>query len=138
MTPFASRPARPVFGALIAAALTAASPALAHAENSATAEPSMAGMAMPDHAAMGSQTQTPPTPAPEGDSQPMDMAGMNMGATTTGMTMTGALGGYPMSREASGTSWQPDASPHAGVESHIGDWTVMTHALFTAVSDHQG
>ena len=28
------------------------------------------------------------------------------------MAMTGALGSYPMSRDASGTSWQPDVSPH--------------------------
>jgi hypothetical protein len=28
--------------------------------------------------------------------------------------MTGALGVYPMSREASGTAWQPDASIHGG------------------------
>ena len=27
--------------------------------------------------------------------------------------MTGALGRYPMTREASGTAWQPDASEHA-------------------------
>src|SRR5215813_4091779 len=27
----------------------------------------------------------------------------------------GALGGYPMTRESSGTSWQPDSSPHEGI-----------------------
>ena len=32
--------------------------------------------------------------------------------------MTGALGPYPMSREASGTAWQPDASRHGGVHAH--------------------
>ena len=29
------------------------------------------------------------------------------------MTMEGALGAYPMSRDASGTAWQPDATAHA-------------------------
>ena len=27
--------------------------------------------------------------------------------------MSGALGDYPMARDASGTSWQPDSTPHA-------------------------
>ena len=30
------------------------------------------------------------------------------------MAMTGALGAYPMQREASGTAWQPDARNTAG------------------------
>ena len=42
--------------------------------------------------------------------------------------MTGALGPYAMSREASGTAWQPDASPHRGVHVMAGDWMVMGHA----------
>src|SRR5258705_11165266 len=29
--------------------------------------------------------------------------------------MKGMYGSYPMTREASGTAWQPDSSPHAGV-----------------------
>lgn len=35
--------------------------------------------------------------------------------------MTGALGPYPMSREASGTAWQPDSSVHGGVHASAGD-----------------
>ena len=31
------------------------------------------------------------------------------------MSMTGMYGPYAMSREASGTSWQPDAAGHHGV-----------------------
>ena len=31
--------------------------------------------------------------------------------------MVGALGPYPMGREASGTAWQPDASRHGGLMS---------------------
>ena len=56
----------------------------------------------------------------------------------SGMVMTGAFGRYPMTREASGTSWQPDASPHEGVTSVAGAWMVMTHATLNAVYDAQG
>ena len=31
-----------------------------------------------------------------------------------GMAMHGALGGYAMNRESSGTSWQPDLGPSMG------------------------
>ena len=57
------------------------------------------------------------------------------------MTMTGALGPWDMSREASGTAWQPDASIHGGVHGTAGDgrWTTMTHALLTlAYTDQSG
>lgn len=48
------------------------------------------------------------------------------------------LGPYPMMREASGTSWQPDSSPHEGVHAMYGDWMVMSHALINGVYDNQG
>lgn len=48
-------------------------------------------------------------------------------------SMTGALGPYPMTREASGTSWRPDAAAHAGVHSQSGDWMLMTHATLNGV-----
>jgi len=51
--------------------------------------------------------------------------------------MTGALGAYPMSREASGTAWQPDASTHGGLHATAGDWTLMGHLTLTAVYDWQ-
>jgi hypothetical protein len=70
-----------------------------------------------------------------------DMQGMQMGmaesAARRPMAMTGALGPYAMSREASGTSWQPDASPHAGIHVMAGDWMLMGHALLNAVYDRQ-
>src|SRR5262249_4271929 len=55
-----------------------------------------------------------------------------------GMVMKGLLGPYPMTREASGTSWQPDATPHDGVHAAYGDWMVMWHGLINGVYDHQG
>ncbi|MGE4061733.1 MAG: hypothetical protein AB7E79_00025 [Rhodospirillaceae bacterium] len=53
------------------------------------------------------------------------------------MSMTGALGPYSMNREASGTSWQPDASaPMAHTMS--GDWMFMTHAILNGAYSTQG
>jgi hypothetical protein len=37
-------------------------------------------------------------------------------------SMPGALGVYPMSRDGSGTSWQPEAVPMAGLHEMQGPW----------------
>jgi len=39
-----------------------------------------------------------------------------------GHEMQGLFGPYPMSREASGTSWQPEDAPHEGVHWSSGAW----------------
>jgi len=62
-----------------------------------------------------------------------DMSAMDHGSAD----MTGALGGYAMGREASGTAWQPDASSHGGVHVMSGDWMLMGHALVNGVYDWQ-
>ena len=49
----------------------------------------------------------------------------------------GALGLYPMSREASGTAWQPDSSVHGGVHASAGDWMLMGHVVLNLVYDRQ-
>jgi hypothetical protein len=70
----------------------------------------------------------------------MDQSQMQMGehAGHPGHTrMTGALGPYPMTRESSGTAWQPDASEHGGLHVMSGDWTLMAHGLLNLVYDHQ-
>ncbi|THD79368.1 MAG: hypothetical protein E7812_09865 [Phenylobacterium sp.] len=64
-----------------------------------------------------------------------DMAGMDMSRPHG---MTGALGGYAMTRDASGTAWQPDASEHAGIHIMRGEWMFMVHALANGVYDWQG
>ena len=38
-----------------------------------------------------------------------------------------------MSRDASGTSWQPDAAEHNGVHATAGDWMLMGHLMLTGV-----
>lgn len=62
----------------------------------------------------------------------MDMPGMDMS-----VPMTGALGPYAMTREASGTSWQPDAVPHDAFHDQLGGWELMGHALLDGVYDSQ-
>lgn len=54
------------------------------------------------------------------------------------MAMEGALGGYPMTREASGTAWQPDAAPMHGYHTMAGDWRVMLHGYADLAWDRQG
>jgi hypothetical protein len=76
------------------------------------------------------------TPAATASAMPgMDMshgmAGMDMSAMVSG------LGAYPMTRDGSGTSWQPDASRHDGLRWNPGGWMVMAHALFNGVYDSQ-
>jgi hypothetical protein len=66
----------------------------------------------------------------------MDMAGMH-DMPGMEMPMTGLFGGYPMSRDASGTSWQPDAAEHQGIHAMMGDWSLMGHAMLTGVYDSQ-
>jgi hypothetical protein len=65
-----------------------------------------------------------------------DMAGMN--GADHAMPMTGLLGAYAMTREASGTSWQPDSSPMDGLHLTAGSWAVMVHGFSTLVQDDQG
>jgi len=50
----------------------------------------------------------------------------------------GLLGPYSMTRDASGTSWQPDAAPHEGLHLELGGWQTMLHGYMTGVFDHQG
>jgi hypothetical protein len=76
-----------------------------------------------------------------------DMPGMQHGAAgspAAGDSMAdmswmskGALGSYPMTREASGTAWQPDTAEHAGVHVMRGDWMFMGHATLNGVYDRQ-
>jgi hypothetical protein len=53
------------------------------------------------------------------------------------MPMTSPLGSWPMSRDASGTAWQPDVSEHGGLHRQAGDWSLMGHAVLNVVYDTQ-
>ena len=52
--------------------------------------------------------------------------------------MLGLYGDYPSNREASGTSWQPESSPHQGIHATYGDWMTMTHGFVNLIYDKQG
>jgi hypothetical protein len=89
---------------------------------------------------MPKATATPPQPAQPIGSSRMDDGKMAMpmgGRNDHQMAMIGALGSYPMTRESSGTAWQPDASEHIGLQVMSGDWTLMAHGVLNLVSDHQ-
>lgn len=53
-------------------------------------------------------------------------------------SMKAMLGPYSMSREASGTSWQPDSTPHEGIHFMQGEWMGMVHGFADVVYDDQG
>jgi hypothetical protein len=86
------------------------------------------GQAMPDMPGMDHSKMAAEKPA-------HDMAGME--GMDMSQPMTGAFGPYAMSREASGTSWQPDASVHEGLHITQGPWRVMFHGLLNGVYDKQ-
>lgn len=74
---------------------------------------------------------------------PMDMPGMTMtdaaeSKDATSMPMQGMLGRYPMTRESSGTAWQPDSSPMRGAMFGAGGWSLMAEGQVTLVHDDQG
>lgn len=56
----------------------------------------------------------------------MDMSSMNMSFAV-----------IPMSRDASGTAWQPDDTPMYGHHLMTGDWSLMAHYNVFAGYDHQ-
>lgn len=51
----------------------------------------------------------------------------------------GQLGSYSMTRDASGTAWQPDSSPMSGHHFASGGWQFMTHGFINAIyADESG
>ena len=95
----------------------------------------MPGMAMPPAAPATPAASAPAVPPPVARNAMagMDMAGMDRG----GHAMVAGLGPYPMTREASGTSWQSDNSTHEGVHLTAGRWQFMLHATLNGVYDNQ-
>jgi hypothetical protein len=82
------------------------------------------------------QTNGPPTSGAMGDMAGMDMSHMDMPGMDMG-AMNSGLGSYPMTRDASGSSWQPDASRHEGLHWTADGWRLMAHALIDGVYDDQ-
>lgn len=94
--------------------------------------------------------ETPAAEAPPPITAPMTMPMSDDGMDTKmhgdhgahgdhgGMQMKGLFGAYGMNRDASGTSWQPDAAPHDATHIMKGDWTLMGHLVLNGVYDWQG
>lgn len=127
--------------ALIASAILIAPSAMAQVTDHSTHE----GHAPPAE-------QTPAKPAetkPAEDHSQMDHSKMDHGqmdhssmshgdmARDAGHTMSSAFGSYASTRDASGTSWVPDASTHGGVHTTAGDWMLMGHATLDGVYSWQ-
>ena len=101
------------------------------------AMPAMPGMdhTQMDHSRMAQPPASQDQAAPAAQDQSMaDMPGMDHMAHDMNV---GSLGGYPMTREGSGTSWQPDASVHEGLHIMSGPWMVMAHATLNGVYSWQ-
>jgi hypothetical protein len=60
------------------------------------------------------------------------------GSDLPGASMPALFGPYTMTREASGTSWQPDSTPMSGLMYVGGEWMTMWHGLANLIYDHQG
>ncbi|HEU4764328.1 MAG TPA: hypothetical protein VFT93_01615, partial [Candidatus Eisenbacteria bacterium] len=119
--------------ALLLCALAAVGPLLA-----APARAQMHHHAMPSDSTAAKRHAMPAdsmASMPMDDAMAMDHAG-HMGHG--GMEMEAMYGSYPMTREASGTSWQPDAARHQGLHAMRGAWMLMLHGFADLVVDDQG
>ena len=128
------------FLAAVALGALLATPAFAQQHDHGQHQPAPAAEEPVDHGQHGAQPSPAPQPAedhsqhgaPQGEAAAPTAA--HQGHDTG---MTGALGPYPMAREASGTAWQPDTSAHGGLHLTSGDWTLMGHGVLSLVYDHQ-
>jgi len=54
------------------------------------------------------------------------------------MAMSGFYGSYDLTREGSGTSWQPESTPMSGLMGTHGAWLGMADAFINVIYDDQG
>lgn len=117
-----------------AGALAASSQALAQDHAGHTPPPTDSSQDAGDH-----QDHSDHSPAPAGTTDPhaghQDHGDHAM--PPQDHVMSGALGGYPISREASGTSWQPDLARHGGMHGQAGGWMLMSHAELNLIHTDQ-
>ena len=122
----------------LAIALFAAAPGAAQHEHHPPAQPP-AEEPPPAH-----EHGAPPpaeTPPAEHEGHETGMEGMQghemHGQHEAGHAMPGMYGPYPMSREASGTAWQPESAPHTGLHLTRGPWELMAHGFVHLIYDDQ-
>jgi hypothetical protein len=112
--------------------LFAATAVVALAAAGYAAAQDMPGMSMPPEKPAPAQSADKPAEQPAAVAMSMGDVG-DVGDTG----MKSPFGAYAMSRDASGTSWQPEDTREGGVMVMSGDWMIMNHALITLVADHQ-
>jgi hypothetical protein len=78
----------------------------------------------------GEKTNAPDHDAPNRDSQGMDMPGMDMAPHP--------LPWKPSPHSASGTGWQPAATPDHSLMKTVGGWDLMAHGVVFADYNQQG
>lgn len=134
---------------LFTALLLAAAPALAQheghaghqpAEPTTTQEPPEGHAGHEEHGdAPAAESQDPEGHAGHGEHGETGMAPADpvQHEGHAGHEMPAMYGPYAMSRESSGTSWQPDSAPHQGVHFSRGAWDLMVHGQATLVYDDQ-
>jgi len=104
----------------------------AHGEHAKAAETPAPEPTAKQPEAHGEHTSKPPAGAGEPESHAAHAMPRQL------MPMLGFFGRYPMSREASGTSWQPEASPMHAEHRMRGDWMLMFHGFVHAIYSDQG
>ena len=105
-------------------------------------QPAPKSSAKPKASTKGSPAKPPPAhqhgTQPKEGMQGMDHEHMAMMGHGDNMAMSAMYGPYPMTREASGTSWQPDRAIHRGLHTMKGSWMLMLHGFTDLVLDDQG
>lgn len=148
-------------GALAATPALAHEPQPGHAHHETTPPVATPPAAAPAPAEESHEPLAIPPLAPEPhdhmamDHGTMDHGAMNHGAMNHGAMdhammgheghdhvhdmadLQGVQGAYPLTRDASGTSWQPDTSTHGGVMAMKDGSMLMGHAMFNGVYDWQ-
>jgi hypothetical protein len=117
----------------LSALATALAATFAHAQTAPAAPASSAGHQHHEGMQMDKSADSSAT-----DHKAMghDMSGMKS-MPAGDHAMQSALGPYPMTREGSGTSWLPDATPMMGLHITPGEWSVMAHGFVNAIYDKQ-
>jgi len=68
----------------------------------------------------------------------MEMGGMPMDSMQmSDRGSAGIFGSYPMTRDSSGTSWQPDDSTHGAWHGTAAEWLLMGHMMLWGIVDTQ-
>ena len=136
----------------LAACLVAPSPAAAqahgghehdHGDEAPGPTPTPAQPAQPAPREHGADHPAPPQPPPESPAQPPGTPAAHDAhdahdEVSVRVRVTGRPFDLPMQRDASGTAWQPDATPMAAIHREHGDWSLMLHANAFAGWDWQG